>query len=103
MASARGPNPTLPMISGRTGMNFENSDFVKLVKRTRETLGVGIEEAHDMIFADAEMRRLVAWRVNRDPMCRKQALWEMRQKGERSRFVLVEGQIRFREDATRFG
>ena len=79
-------------------MDFENSDFIRLVKRTREKFGVGIEEAHDLIFADAEIRRLVAWRVNHDPECRRQALWDMRHNGERSRFVLDGERIRFRSD-----
>ena len=79
-------------------MDFRNSDFIQLVKRTRETFNVGIEEAHDLIFADAEMRRLVAWRINHDPECRRQALRDLRRKGERSRFVRDGGRIRFRSD-----
>ena len=78
-------------------MDFENRNFIELVKRTRETFSVGIEEAHDLIFADAEMRRLVAWRINRDRECRKQALRAMRRKGERSRFVRDGERIRFRD------
>lgn len=78
-------------------MDFGNQDFIQLVKRTREKFNVGIEEAHDLIFADAEMRRLVAWRINHDRECRKQALWDLRSKGERSRFVRDGERIRFRE------
>lgn len=79
-------------------MDFENKDWIQLVKRTREKFNVGLDEAHDLIFADAEMRRLVAWRINHDPQCRKQALWDMRHKGERSRFVRDGDRIRFRND-----
>ena len=77
-------------------MEFRNRDFIQLVKRTREKFGVSIEQAHDMIFADEEMRRLVAWRVNHDRECRKQALRDMRQKGSRSRFSRDGECIRFR-------
>jgi hypothetical protein len=77
-------------------MDFENRDFIQLVKRTREKFNVGIEEAHDLIFADAEMRRLVAWRINHDLECRKQALSDLRHKGARSRFVRDGNRIRFR-------
>jgi hypothetical protein len=77
-------------------VEFQNSDFIQLVKRTRQKFGVGLDEAHDMIFADEEMRRLVAWRINHDPECRKQALWDVRHKGIRSRFVLEGDQIKFR-------
>ncbi|GAA4013232.1 hypothetical protein GCM10022280_09270 [Sphingomonas swuensis] len=31
------------------GMEFQNRDFIQLVKRTREKFGVSIDEAHDMI------------------------------------------------------
>lgn len=78
-------------------MPLENRDFIQLVKRTREKFNVGIEEAHDLIFADAEMRRLVAWRVNHDRDCRKLALADLHRKGERSRFVRDGERIRFRE------
>lgn len=44
-------------------MDFENRAFIQLVKRTREKFGIGLDAAHDMIFADEEMRRLVAWRI----------------------------------------
>ena len=53
-------------------VEFRNGDFVQLVKRTREKFGVSIQEAHDMIFADKEARRLVAWRINNDQQCRKE-------------------------------
>ena len=78
-------------------MELQNRDFVQLVKRTREKFGVGIDEAHDLIFADDEIRRLVAWRINHDAECRKQALWDLRHKGGRSRFVRDGESIRFRE------
>lgn len=78
-------------------MDFENRDWIQLVKRTREKFGVSIDEAHDLIFADAEMRRLVARRINHDPGCRKQALWDIRHNGARSRFVREGDRIRFRD------
>lgn len=78
-------------------MDFENRDFTLLVKRTREKFAVSIDGAHDLIFADPEMRRLVALRINHNAECRKQALWDVRQKGEHSRFVNEGGRIRFRE------
>lgn len=77
-------------------VEFQNRDFIQLVKRTREKFGVSIDEAHDMIFADEEMRRLVAWRINHDQECRSQALWDMRNKGRRSRFVSDGERISFR-------
>jgi hypothetical protein len=77
-------------------MDFQNRDFIQLLKRTREKFGVSLDEAHDLIFADDEMRRLVAWRINHDPECRKQALWDLRHKGKRSRFVRDGDRIRFR-------
>ena len=77
-------------------MDIANQDFIQLVKRTREKFGVSIDGAHDLIFADNEMRRLIARRINHDPECRKQALWYMREKGDRSRFVVIDGKIRFR-------
>ncbi|GAA0863053.1 hypothetical protein GCM10009115_12190 [Sphingopyxis soli] len=78
-------------------MTFANSEFVALVKRTRATFGVGIDEAHALVFADAEMRRLIAWRINHDPECRRQALHDLKRKGERSFFVEIDGRLRFRE------
>lgn len=78
-------------------MDFENRDFIEAVKQTRARFDIGIEEAHDLIFADQEMRRLVAWRINHDPECRKQALSDLRHKGERSRFVRDGDRIRFRQ------
>lgn len=77
-------------------MEFQNRDLIQLVKRTREKFGVSIDEAHDMIFADEEMRRLVAWRINHDRECRKQALWDMRHKGDKSRFIFDGDRISFR-------
>lgn len=77
-------------------MDIANQDFIQLVKRTREKFGVSIDGAHDLIFADEEMRRLIARRINHDPECQKQALRDMRDKGDSSRFVEIEGKIRFR-------
>ena len=77
-------------------MEFQNRDFVQLVKRTREKFGVSIDEAHDMIFAHEEMRRLGAWRINHDSGCQKQALWDMRHKSGHSRFVRDGERIGFR-------
>jgi hypothetical protein len=74
----------------------QNHDFVQLVKRTRQKFGVSIDEAHDMIFADEEMRRLVAWRINHDRECRKQALRDLRHKGKHSRFIRDGDRITFR-------
>lgn len=80
-------------------MDFQNRDFVQLVKRTREKFGVSIDEAHDMIFADEDMRRLVAWRIDHDEGCRKQALGDMQRKGEASRFVREGNRINFRRSS----
>ena len=77
-------------------MDFQKRDFIELVKRTREAFDVSIEEAHDLIFADEEMRRLVAWRVNHDPACRKEALSDIRRNGDRSRFTRDGDRISFR-------
>ena len=85
-------------------MEFQNRDFVQLVKRTREKFGISIDEAQDMIFADEGMRRLVAWRINHDQECRKQALWDVRDKGRASRFICDGDRINFRRsDGQRFG
>jgi hypothetical protein len=78
-------------------MDLENGDFTLLVKRTREKFGVSIDGAHNLIFADPEMKRLVAWRINHDPECRKQALWDIRHKGHNSRFICDGDRIRFRD------
>jgi hypothetical protein len=77
-------------------MEFQNRDFIMLVKRTRQKFGVSIDEAHDIIFADEAMRRLVTWRVNHDQECRKQALWDLRHYGKQSRFVRDGNRISFR-------
>ncbi|MBE1529418.1 hypothetical protein GGC65_003874 [Sphingopyxis sp. OAS728] len=77
-------------------MDIGNRDFVQLVKRTREKFGVSIDGAHDLIFADEEMGRLVARRINHNPECRKQALRDIRKKGDRSRFIEIDDKIRFR-------
>lgn len=77
-------------------MDFTNSDFILLVKQTREKFNVSIDGAYDLLFADEEMRRLVAWRINHDPECRKMASWDISTKGEDSRFVREGDKIRFR-------
>ena len=79
-------------------MDFQNHDFTQLVKRTRQKFGVSIDEAHDMILADEEVRRLVAWRINHDSECRKQALWDLRHKGKHSRFIRDGDRISFRRN-----
>ncbi len=77
-------------------MEIQNRDFIQLVKRTREKFGVSIDEAHDMIFADEEMRRLVAWRINHNKDCRKQALGDVRHNGSASRFIRNGDRVCFR-------
>jgi len=77
-------------------MNFQSDDWIQLVKRTRQKFGVSIEGAHDLILADDEMRRLVAWRINHNAQCRKEALRDMRTRGRRSRFVRDADRIKFR-------
>lgn len=77
-------------------MEFQSHDFIQLVKRTREKFSVTIDEAHDLIFADDEMRRLVALRINRDQECRKMALRDLRNNGDQSRFVRDGRTIKFR-------
>lgn len=77
-------------------MQNGNRDFVHLVKRTREKFGVSLDEAHDLIFADEEMRRLVAWRINHDPDCRRQALRNIRDRGSQSHFTREGDRISFR-------
>ena len=77
-------------------MELHNRDFIMLVKRTRQKFDVSIDEAHDMIFADEAVRRLVICRVNNDQECRKQALWDLRHYGSQSRFVRDGHRISFR-------
>ena len=77
-------------------MDFRNADFILLVKRTREKFGVSIEEAHDLIFEDEEVRRLVSSRINRDPECRKLASQDMSRNGDQSRFIRIGDRILFR-------
>ena len=77
-------------------MDFENSDWIRLVKATREKFGDTIEEAHDRILSDEEMRRLVALRINRDPQCRKMAFQNLRREGENSRFVKEGDRLKFK-------
>jgi hypothetical protein len=76
--------------------DFRNSDFILLVKRTREKFGVSIEEAHDLIFADEDVRRLVSSRINRESECRNMAWQDIRRNGEGSRFCQEDNRIRFR-------
>ena len=78
-------------------MEFQNGDFIQLVKRTREKFGVSIDDAHDLIFADDEMRRLVALRINSQPECRKMASQDIAAKGKQSRFVRDGDRIKFRQ------
>lgn len=73
-----------------------SADFIVLVKRTREKHGVSIEEAHDLIFADEDVRRIVAARINRVQECRKMANRDMVRHGEMSRFVRDGDRIKFR-------
>lgn len=85
-------------VANKTGvrMEFQNRDFIQLVKRTREKFRVSIVGAHDMIFADEEMRRLVGWRINHDQECRKQVLRDLRRKGSASRFIRDGDRLAFR-------
>ena len=77
-------------------MSFQNRDWIELVKATREKFGVSIQGAHDLIFADKEMRKFVAMRVNRDAECRKMASQDIAINGEKSRFIRDGVYIRFR-------
>lgn len=79
-------------------MDFRNADFIQLVKRTREKFGVSIDEAHDLIFANDEVRRLVARRINHDSECRKLAHQDIRRNGAQSRFIRVGNRISFRRE-----
>jgi hypothetical protein len=51
-----------------------------------------------VIFADEEVRRLVARRINDDPACRKLAYQDIRRNGAQSRFVRVGDRISFRRN-----
>lgn len=77
-------------------MGFESDDWIRLVKRTRENFNVSIVGAHDLNFADKEVRRLVARRINCDARCRKMTHQDMRQHGASSRFVREGDRIKFR-------
>ena len=77
---------------------FRNRDWIELVKRTREQFGVSIEEAHDLIFADDEIRRLVAGRINRVPECRKMVAQDIKRQGANSRFAKEGDRFRFRQN-----
>ncbi|WP_144096044.1 hypothetical protein [Croceicoccus sediminis] len=57
---------------------------------------VSIQGAHDLIFADAEVRKLIAQRINRNAECRKLAWQDIRSNGATSRFVKDGDLIRFR-------
>ena len=76
-------------------MDWREGDWTELVKRTRQKFGVGLDEAHDIILADDEMRRVLATRINHG-RCRTLALRDIRLKGERSFFVRDGDRIRFR-------
>jgi hypothetical protein len=60
--------------------DLDNREWIQLVKLTRQTLGVSLDDTHDLVLADEEMRCFVAWRINYESECRKQALWDMRHK-----------------------
>ena len=79
-------------------MSFRDDDWIVLVKATREKFGVSIQGAHDLIFADPEMRRLVARRINQNPQCHKMASKDIIHNGEASRFVREGDRIKFRRD-----
>ena len=78
-------------------MEFTNREWIELVKATREKFGVSIQCAHDLIFSDDEMRRLVALRINRNPECRKMASQDIRANGTASRFARDGDRIFFRK------
>lgn len=61
-----------------------------------ETSSVSIEEAHDLIFTDEAVRRVIAVRINRDQECRKMAISDLRHNGDKSRFVRDGNDIKFR-------
>ena len=46
--------------------DFDNSEWIQLVKLTRETFGVSLDDTHDLVLADKEMRRFVASRINHE-------------------------------------
>ncbi|NCU10781.1 MAG: hypothetical protein GXC70_01235 [Sphingomonadaceae bacterium] len=77
-------------------MELRDHDFLELVKRTRQKFGVGIDEAHQLIFAGPTLRRLAALRINRDPKCRAIANASIRRLGEKSLFVREGERLRFR-------
>ena len=79
-------------------MDLRNTDFIQLVKRTREKFGVSIDDAHDLIFADEQVRRLVGRRINDDPECRKMAHHDIRRNGAQSRFFREGDRISFRRN-----
>jgi hypothetical protein len=76
-------------------MDLRNQDFVALVKHMRERFDISIEEAHDRILADETLRRLIAMRINSDSECRRQALRDLRDHGDASRFVMTGGPLPF--------
>ncbi|EDL49741.1 hypothetical protein ED21_19122 [Erythrobacter sp. SD-21] len=76
-------------------MNFRDNDWIALVKATREKFGVSIQDAHDLIFSDEEMRRLVT-RINQNLRCRTMASKDIAQNGKASRFVRDGERIKFR-------
>ena len=95
--SENGVESGLSFCEDRRAMDFRNRDWIELVKATREKLGVSLEDAHDLILADEEIRRLVALRINRDPECRKMASQDIRYHGAASRFKRDGDRIKFRK------
>ena len=83
-------------------MDIRNSDWIGLVKATRERFGISIQEAHEMILADDKMCRLIAHRVDHNPVCRKMALQDLSRDRYTSCFVKDAERVRFRRpDAKR--
>lgn len=62
----------------------------------REKFGVSIDEAHDQIFADAEVRLLITGRVVRDPDCTQLANYDTRLNGDWSSFIRAGDRISVR-------
>jgi len=83
--------------NGLSEMQDTNRDWIELVKAMRQKFGVSIQDAHDLIFTDEEMRRLVASRINHNAECRKMALQDIRAYGEASRFARNGDRINFRK------
>ena len=71
--SDHGVESCLVMCELQNAMDIRNRDWIELVKATLLRFDVSIQGAHDLIFADAEMRKLIAQRINRNEECRKLA------------------------------